>query len=108
MAEGWIRKLAPDWTVRPAGMNPAGEVHPQAIQVMKEVGIDISQAFPKSVGRFIDETWDYVITVCGNAEKTCPTFAGKVGERLHIGFDDPDAFSGSAQEILCEFRRVRD
>lgn len=108
MAEGWLRRLAPDWTVRSAGINPASEVHPLAKQVMKEVGISIDEAFQKSVEQFVEEPWDYVITVCGNAEKTCPTFSGKVGRRLHIGFDDPDAFTGSEMEVIQEFRRVRD
>lgn len=108
MAEGWLKALAPEWTVCSAGINPAKEVHPLAKVVMKEVGIDLSAAFPKSIERFIDEPWDFVITVCGNAEKTCPTFAGHVGQRLHIGFDDPDAFTGTDEEVLPEFRRVRD
>lgn len=108
MAEGWLRRLAPDWTVRSAGIHPAGEVHPLAKQVMKEIGISIDEAFPKSVELFVEESWDYVITVCGNAEKTCPAFNGKVGRRLHIGFDDPDAFTGSEMEVIQEFRRVRD
>lgn len=108
MAEGWLRRLAHDWTVRSAGINPASEVHPLAKQVMKEVGISIDEAFPKSVEQFVDEPWDYVITVCGNAEKTCPAFNGKVRKRRHIGFDDPDAFTGSEMEVIQEFRRVRD
>ena len=91
-----------------AGINPAGEVHPLAIAVMREVGIDLADAYPKSVEEFIDDSWDFVITVCGNAEKTCPAFSGKVGKRKHMGFDDPDAFRGSEEQILQEFRRVRD
>lgn len=91
-----------------AGINPAGEVHPLAIAVMREVGIDLADAYPKSVEEFIDDSWDFVITVCGNAEKTCPAFSGKVGKRKHMGFDDPDAFRGSKEQILQEFRRVRD
>lgn len=108
MAEGWLKTLAPDWTVRSAGIHPANEVHPLARVVMHEAGIDLSAAYPKSVEQFTDEPWDYVITVCGNAEKTCPVFSSHVGQRLHIGFDDPDAFTGSDEEVLPEFRRVRD
>ncbi len=108
MAEGWLRTMVPAWTVRSAGISPAIEVHPLAKQVMKEVGINIDNAFPKSVDQFVDEPWDCVITVCGNAERTCPAFNGKVGERLHIGFDDPDAFTGNELEVIQEFRRVRD
>lgn len=108
MAEGWLKALAPEWTVSSAGINPAKEVHPLAKVVMNEVGIDLSAAYPKSVEQFTAEPWDFVITVCGNAEKTCPIFGGHVGQRLHIGFDDPDAFTGPDEEVLPEFRRVRD
>lgn len=108
MAEGWLRKLAPDWKVCSAGIRPACEVHPFAKFVMMESGINICQARPKGVDKFLKEWWDYVITVCANAEKTCPTFTGKVGQRMHIGFDDPDAFTGEFPEVLAEFRRVRD
>lgn len=108
MAEGWLKHIMPDWTVCSAGINPSNEVHPLVKVVMNEVGIDLSQAYPKSVEMFVADSWDYVITVCGNAEKTCPAFSGNVGQRLHIGFDDPDAFTGSETEILNEFRRVRD
>ena len=108
MAQGWLNKLCPDWTICSAGINPAKEVHPLAKKVMKEVGIDLSEAYPKSVEQYVNDSWDYVITVCGNAEKTCPSFSGKVSQRLHIGFDDPDAFTGSEEEVLNEFRRVRD
>lgn len=108
MAEGWLNALATEWTVSSAGINPAKEVHPLAKVVMREVGIDLSAAYPKSVEQFTADPWDFVITVCGNAEKTCPTFAGHVGQRLHIGFDDPDAFTGTDEEVLPEFRRVRD
>lgn len=108
MAEGWLRRLAPDWTVRTAGINPAGEVHPLAKMVMKEAGMDIDGARPKPVDLFLDEPWDCVITVCGNAEKTCPSFTGHVGDHVHMGFDDPDAFTGSEETIIREFRRVRD
>lgn len=108
MAEGWLKALALDWTVCSAGIRPADEVHPLARLVMQEVGIDLGDAYPKSIELFTDESWDYVITVCGNAERICPIFGGHVGQRLHIGFDDPDAFTGSAEDVLQEFRRVRD
>ena len=75
---------------------------------MKEIGIDISQHYPKSIEQYIGEQWDYVITVCGGAKESCPVFTGKVGHRLHIGFGDPDAFKGTEEEILPEFRCVRD
>lgn len=75
---------------------------------MKEIGIDISSHYPKAIDQYIGEEWDYVITVCGGANESCPVFTGKVGKRLHIGFDDPDSFMGTEEEILPEFRRVRD
>lgn len=108
MAEAWLRSFGPDLEVVSAGTQPAGRVHPAAIQAMAEVGIDISRAFPKSVGEYLDQSFDYVITVCGNAEETCPSFQGKVGQRLHIGFEDPAAVTGSDAEVLNAFRRIRD
>lgn len=108
MAHGILQKLNPSFEVHSAGVRPASEVHPLAIQVMKEIGIDISGNFPKQIDRYLDQSWDYVITVCGGAKENCPLFDGEVKHRLHIGFDDPDAFTGSAEEVLAEFRRVRD
>ena len=67
-----------------------------------------SHHYPKQVDRYLNEPWDYVITVCGGARETCPLFSGEVRHRLHIGFDDPDAFTGTPEEIITEFRRVRD
>ena len=75
---------------------------------MSEIGIDISTHYTKHIDRFLDQEWDFVITVCGGANESCPMFSGKVGKRLHIGFDDPDAFTGTDEEIIAEFRRVRD
>ena len=83
-------------------------MHPLAIKVMAEIGIDISAHYPKNVSQYLDQSWDYVITVCGGAKETCHTFAGEVINKLHIGFDDPDAFTGPEEEIIEEFRRVRD
>lgn len=108
MAQGILQSLDPTLQVFSAGTRPASEVHPLGIKVMKEIGIDISQHYPKSIDQYLGEEWDYVITVCGGARESCPTFIGKVGHRLHIGFDDPDAFKGSEEEVLPEFRRVRD
>lgn len=108
MAHGILQSLDPSLTVCSAGTRPASEVHPLGIKVMKEIGIDISSHYPKSIDQYLDEEWDYVITVCGGAKESCPVFKGKVGQRLHIGFDDPDAFMGTEEEVLPEFRRVRD
>lgn len=74
---------------------------------MQEIGIDISGHTPTNVRQYLNQEWDYVITVCGNANETCPIFAGKVKHRLHIGFDDPAIIIGSDERIISEFRRVR-
>lgn len=108
MAHGIIQHLHPEAEVCSAGVKPASEVHPLAVKVMSEIGIDISTHHPKNVSGYIGQSWDYVITVCGGAKENCPTFTGKVGKHLHIGFDDPDAFTGTEDQIIGEFRRVRD
>jgi arsenate reductase len=79
-----------------------------AVEVMKEAGIDISHHTSDSVALYIDQPWDYVITVCGGANENCPVFLGKVKHRLHIGFDDPSHAVGSDAFIRSEFIRVRD
>lgn len=108
MAHGFLQSFDPSLEVFSAGTEPAVKVNPTAIQVMKEVGIDISHYTPDNVNKYIDEEWDYVITVCGGARETCPTFTGKVKERLHIGFDDPSHVVGTDEFIVSEFYRVRD
>ncbi len=107
MAEGFIKSFDPTVEVVSAGTEPSGQVHPKAIQVMKEEGIDISGGYPKNVSEFLDEAFDYVITVCGGAKESCPMFAGEVKHRLHIGFDDPAEATGTEEFILSEFRRIR-
>ena len=82
-------------------------VNPLAVEVMAEIGIDISRHTPTDVNTYLDKTWDYVITVCNNAQETCPTFTGNVWKRLHIGFDDPSEAKGTAGFIRNEFIRVR-
>ena len=108
MAEGFIKSFSEELNVYSAGTNPSGEVHPKAIQVMKGVGIDLSNGFPKNVDTFLDKSFDYVITVCDNAKETCPVFIGDVKEQLHIGFEDPADATGTEEEILSVFRKVRD
>lgn len=95
-------------TVCSAGTAPAGRVHPLAVKVMKEVGIDLSSHTPQRVEDFLQQPWDYVITVCGGANESCPAFAGEVRHRLHMGFDDPSKSEGSEEVLLLEFRRVRE
>jgi arsenate reductase len=75
---------------------------------MKEAGIDISGARPKSVDRFLDRHFDYVITVCDHAREMCPVFSGRVGRRLHFGFEDPAEARGTSEQVLRVFRHVRD
>ena len=108
MAEGFLKSFDDKMEVHSAGTNPSGEVHPKAVQVMREIGIDISSGRPKNVDEFINDSFDFVITVCDNAKETCPVFVGKVKNRLHIGFEDPAEATGTDDEILAEFRKVRD
>lgn len=108
MAEGFLKSLDNSMTVYSAGTNPSDAIHPKAVQVMKEKGIDISSGYPKTVDSFIDIPFDYVITVCDNAKETCPVFTGEVKQQLHIGFDDPAEATGTEEKIFSEFRRVRD
>ncbi len=108
MAEGFIKSFDSNLKVYSAGTNPASRVSSRAIQVMREVGIDISSEHPKPVDQFLGESFDYVITVCDNAKETCPLFTGKVEHRVHIGFADPSEAAGTEEEVLMVFRRVRD
>ena len=108
MAHGFLQSFDSHIEVYSAGTSPAEHVHPITISVMSEVGIDISHHIPKMVEQYLNEQWNYVITVCGGANETCPTFVGKVGKRIHIGFDDPSKVIGSQDYVISEFRRVRD
>ena len=108
MAEGFLKSFDKNLEVFSAGTNPSSQVHPKAISVMKEAGVDLTKNFPKNVDGFINHPFDYVITVCGNANENCPAFLGTVKERLHIGFEDPAEARGSEEEILNEFRKIRD
>lgn len=108
MAHGFLQSFDKDITVRSAGTAATGMLNPQAVAVMKEVGVDISHHTSNSVEKYLGEEWDYVITVCGGANESCPSFTGKVKHRWHIGFDDPSHAVGSEEFIWSEFRRVRD
>jgi arsenate reductase len=108
MAEGVLRSLDPNLEVDSAGTQPASEVHPSAIQVMKEIGLDISSSCPKPVSQFLEHSFDYVITVCDDADQNCPAFTGRVKDRLHLGFSDPAKAKGDREEVLAAFRTVRD
>ncbi len=108
MAEGFLKKFDNKLGVYSAGTDPSNEVHPKAIQVMHEVGIDLTENKPESVYAYLNQEFDYVITVCGDAKESCPAFTGKVKHRLHIGFKDPAEAEGTEEEILNEFRKIRD
>lgn len=108
MAHGFLQSFDSKITVRSAGTEPAEHVNPKAVQAMKEVGIDISHHQPTMVDKYLNEEWDYVITVCDHANETCPAFLGKVKKRLHIGFEDPSHVTGTDEFIRSEFFRVRD
>ena len=108
MAQGFLKSFNPDWEVLSAGTKPAERVNKHAIKVMAEKGIDISGEHPKLVDQFINDEFDYVITVCDGAREVCPVFTGKVKHRIHIGFDDPADAVGEDNEVLPVYRRVRD
>ena len=108
MAEGFISFFNPNLEIFSAGTAPSDKVHPKAVEVMKEKGIDLSDHHPKKVDEFLDDDFDYVITVCGHAKENCPVFQGDVKQQLHIGFDDPAEATGTEEEIYTVFRRVRD
>jgi arsenate reductase len=108
MAQAFLQSFDKNIEVHSAGTFPALRINPKAVKVMAEVGIDISKNSPKSVDEFLNDQWDYLITVCDDANETCPVFFGKVIHRLHIGFTDPSKITGSEEFIMSEFRRVRD
>lgn len=107
MAEGILKSFDKNLIVHSSGTKPSAKVHDNAVLVMKELGINISNYKPKLLVPFLSETFDYVITVCGNAKENCPVFLGNVTHKLHIGFEDPDELKGSEEEVLTEFRRIR-
>lgn len=108
MAEGFLKSFDTRLEVYSAGTNPSGVVHPKAIEVMREFGIDIGGGHPKPVDDFIEESFDYVITVCDGAREVCPVFTGDVRQRIHIGFEDPAEATGTEEKVLSVFRKVRD
>ena len=108
MAEGWINhELGDTWLAHSAGTDPAEHVNALAVRAMAEVGIDISNGIPETVGRYLDQPWDLVITVCDSAKETCPVLPGTV-EQIHVSFPDPADAEGSDDERIAVFRSVRD
>jgi len=108
LAEGLLRAALDErYAVASAGSKPAGFVHPLAIRAMEEIGLDISAHHSKHLDEFLEQEVETVITVCGNADQVCPIFPGQVN-RHHWGFDDPAHATGTEEEQMAVFRRVRD
>ena len=108
MGESILRSFDPLLEVVSAGTEPSFEVHPKAIKVMKDINIDLVNSYPKSVTKFLNVDFDYVITVCGGAKESCPAFIGKVANRVHMGYEDPSDAVGTDEYVMGEFRRIRD
>ncbi len=108
MAEGFLKSFDEKLEVYSAGTLPEKQVNPVAVKVMAEKNIDISSRNPENVKKYINEDFDYVITVCDEANEICPVFTGKVKKRLHKGFEDPAKVRGNNDFVLSEFRRIRD
>ncbi|WP_321346043.1 arsenate reductase ArsC [uncultured Draconibacterium sp.] len=108
MAHGFLQSFDERIQVESGGTEASGKLNRKAIKAMAEIGIDISEHTSDSVQKFLNDKWDYVITVCGGANENCPAFFGEVKHRLHIGFDDPSHATGTDEFIWSEFIRVRD
>lgn len=108
MAHGFLQSFDPNLTVCSAGTEASGKLNQKAVAAMKEIGIDISHHTSDSVDKYVGHEWDYVITVCGGANESCPAFIDKVKHRLHIGFDDPSHAVGTDEFIWSEYIRVRE
>jgi arsenate reductase len=108
MAEGFLKSFDSELEVFSAGTIPSEKVNPNSVIVMDEVGIDISSQYPQDVDEFVDQSFDDVITVCDNAKEVCPVFSGEVKHQVHLPFDDPADATGTEEEVLAVYRRVRD
>lgn len=108
MAQGILQSFDGRIEVHSAGTNPADKINQNAVRVLKEIGIDISGNKPKSVDIYLKDDWDYVITVCDEANEICPYFPGNVKHRLHMGVVDPSNIKGDPEFVVNEFRKVRD
>jgi arsenate reductase len=98
MAEGFLKSFDDGLEVFSAGTSPAEKVNPNSINVMDEVGIDISSHYPQDVDEFINRSFDYVVTVCDNAKEVCPVFNGEVKHQVHLPFEDPADATGTEEE----------
>ena len=108
MAHGFLQSFDERLEVFSAGTEAAGQLNQRAVAVMKEAGLDISHHTSDSIDLYLDQSWDYVITVCDGANEKCPVFPGTVKNRLHLGFYDPWHAKGSEEFIMSEYRRIRD
>ena len=108
MAEGILKSLDEEFEIFSAGTKPEKTVNENAIKVMNEIGIDISAQYPKNTDIFVNDSFDYVITVCDNAKELCPVFYGIVKKKIHKGFNDPAIAKGSNEEIINIYRKIRD
>lgn len=107
MAHGFLQSFDSRINVCSAGTQASGKLNQKAVQVMADAGVDISFHASDSVDMYLNDEWDYVITVCGGVNETCPAFFGKVKHRLHMGFDDPSYAEGTAEFVQSEFIRIR-
>ena len=108
MAHGFLQSFNKDITVRSAGTEASGKLNAKAVEAMAQIGIDISHHTSHSVENYLNDQWDYVVTVCGGANEACPIFKGRVKNRLHIGFEDPSDATGTEEFIWSEYICVRD
>ncbi len=108
MAEAFLREISPELEIISAGTEPENSLSRSTIEVMNEVGIDMKDHYPKDVFDYAGKSFDYVITLCDNAKKSLPKFSGRVSKKIHIGFIDPALAKGSKENILNEYREVRD
>jgi arsenate reductase len=108
MAHGFLQSFDKRIQVESAGTEASGKLNRKAVKAMAEIGLDISGHTSDSVEKYLNDEWDYVITVCGGANESCPAFIGKVKNRLHMGYDDPSHAVGTDEFIWSEFERVRD
>ena len=106
MAEGFARGSG--WQAYSAGTTPESTVNPFAVQVMAEIGIDISHHIPQSINEYLDGNYYLIATVCDNAKEKCPVFTGSCEHKIHYGFEDPADASGSDKEITKVYRQIRD
>lgn len=108
MAHGFLQSFDEELLVRSAGTEASGKLNTRAVEVMLEIGVNICHHTSDSIKLYLNDEWDYVITVCGGANENCPVFMGSVKNRIHMAYEDPSDAVGSEELIIGEFRRIRD